>query len=198
MFRGMGLPGASIRFMRGHGWALAASACLLIGLPAAPSVADEQRAGGVPQAHVIGDSVILGASDALASRGMDVDAVSGRRPTRLPGAVRKLPDDGRPVVVHLGTNGPFSTYVCDRLQHVVGDTRAVVLVTVVAPRTWTRETNDEIRQCADRIGAAIVPWHRLALKSPDTLYPDGIHLTPAGAQVLVEAVEPAVADIDAA
>ena len=198
MFCGMGLPGASIRFMRGHGWALVASVCLLLGLPAAPSVADEQRAGGVPQAHVIGDSVILGASDALVGLGMDVDAVSGRRPTRLPSAVRKLPDDGRPVVVHLGTNGPFSTYVCDRLQHVVGDTRAVVLVTVVAPRTWTRETNDEIRQCADRIGAGVVPWHRLALERPDALYPDGIHLTPAGAQVLVEAVESAVADIDAA
>ena len=184
--------------MRGHASALAACVCLLVGLSAAPSVADEQRAGSVPQAHVIGDSVILGASDALISRGMDVDAVSGRRPTRLPGAVRKLPDDGRPVVVHLGTNGPFSTHVCDRLHNVVGETRAVVLVTVVAPRTWTRESNDEIRQCADRIGAAVVPWHRLALERPDALYPDGIHLTPTGAEVLVEAVESALADIDAA
>lgn len=142
-------------------------------------------------AHVIADSVLLGARQQLRELGLRVDAVEGRQPARLNGALQDLPDDGLPVVIHLGTNGRFSTQSCQDMQEIVDGKRDVVFVTVRAPRPWVRESNSIIRACVRDFGkstAVLVPWHRIANGSSELLYGDGIHLTPRGASVLVSEV----------
>ena len=157
---------------------------MMVAVPAA-------RADPAPTAYVIADSVLLGAKSRLQELGFEVDAVEGRRPTRVVSAVRSLPTDGRPVVVHLGTNGPFALDVCEKLQRLVNGRRPVVFITVHAPRSWTRASNDVIRECARTMpdqSASVVPWHRLARSQTDWVYPDQIHLTPNGAIALVAAI----------
>lgn len=142
-------------------------------------------------AHVIADSVLLGARQQLRELGLRVDAVEGRQPARLTGALNDLPDDGLPVVIHLGTNGRFSTQSCQDMQEIVDGKRDVVFVTVRAPRPWVRESNSTIRACVRDIRkstAVLIPWHRIANGSSELLYGDGIHLTPRGAAVLVSEV----------
>lgn len=58
------------------------------------------RSESTPTGYVIADSVLLGAKSSLEDLGFEVDAVEGRRPARLVSAVRSLPLDGRPVIVH--------------------------------------------------------------------------------------------------
>ena len=155
------------------------------------------RAESAPTAYVIADSVLLGAKSSLEELGFEVDAVEGRRPTRVVSAVRSLPPDGRPVIVHLGTNGPFTSDVCEELQRSVDGQRPIVFVTIHAPRTWVRESNDVIRQCAKTMpeqSASVVPWHRLAGSQADVVYPDRIHLTPKGISFLTKVLHESVAD----
>lgn len=155
---------------------------------AAPAV----QADPAPTAYVIADSVLLGAKSSLEALGFEVDAVEGRRPTRVVSAVRSLPPDGRPVIVHLGTNGPFAAEVCEKLQRSVAGERPIVFVTIHAPRDWVRASNDVIRECARTMpeqSASVVPWHRLAGSQVDVVYPDRIHLTPEGVSVLVNLLD---------
>jgi len=142
-------------------------------------------------AYAIGDSVLLGARRALQDWGIAVDAVEGRQPKRLRGAVDGLPNDGRPIVVHLGTNGLFGDKTCQQLQEAADGERDVVLVTVRAPRRWVSNSNDAIRACANNFQhstAVVVPWHRIAAVHSHLLYSDGIHLRPEGAGVFVDLI----------
>ena len=150
------------------------------------------RAESAPTAYVIADSVLLGAKSRLQELGFEVDAVEGRRPTRVVSAVRSLPPDGRPVIVHLGTNGPFASEVCEKLQRLVDGQRPVVFITVHAPRSWVRASNDVIRECARTMpeqSASVVPWHKLARSQAGVVYPDRIHLTPEGVSFLVDLLD---------
>lgn len=146
-------------------------------------------------AYAIGDSVLLGASERLRKSGIKVNAVEGRQPARLASAVAELPNDGKPVVIHLGTNGPFSQRTCLDLQPQVEGERDVVFVTVRAPRPWTRKTNTAIRRCSkslDHVDTELVPWHRIAGIRPELTYSDGIHLRPTGTNILVGEIERAL------
>ncbi len=153
--------------------------------------ADRAESKRNPVAYAIGDSVLLGARQDLRDLGIVVDAVEGRQPRRLRGAVIGLPNDGRPVVVHLGTNGLFDRETCRDLRESVDGERDVVLVTVRAPRPWVSGSNEVIRSCVKKFEesrAVIVPWHRIAAVHSHLVYSDGIHLRPEGADVFVDLI----------
>ena len=186
--------------MVGERWKRAAAAVCAVAAVSVSLSGVSAHAGSDPKAYVIADSVLLGAKSVLKERGFRVDAVEGRRPTRVLSALRKLPQDGRPAIVHLGNNGPFTAEVCDDLQKVVQGERHVVFVTIHAPRKWTRGTNDVIRGCiagqAAEYSASLVPWHRLAREDVDLLYSDGIHLTPEGADYLAGVLDEHLRKLD--
>ena len=163
----------------------------LMGQGTPVSAADRAESKRSPVAYAIGDSVLLGARQDLRDLGIVVDAVEGRQPRRLRGAVIGLPNDGRPVVVHLGTNGLFDRETCRDLRESVDGERDVVLVTVRAPRPWVSGSNEVIRSCVKKFEesrAVIVPWHRIAAVHSHLVYSDGIHLRPEGADVFVDLI----------
>ena len=177
-----------------RGWAFPLAVALGV---ASMLTAPALRAESGPTAYVIADSVLLGAKSSLEELDFEVDAVEGRRPTRVVSAVRSLPPDGRPVIVHLGTNGPFASEVCEKLQRLVDGKRPIVFVTIHAPRRWTQASNDVVRECVRTMpqqAASFVPWHLIARSRTDLVYPDGIHLTPEGADALVGAISKHVRD----
>lgn len=163
----------------------------LLGLEAPAAGVDKSESKQGRVAYAVGDSVLLGAREDLRDLGVVVDAVEGRQPRRLRGAISELPNDGRPVVIHLGTNGLFDRETCEDLQSSVDGERDAVLVTVRAPRPWTADSNEVIRACArgfEESTAVIVPWHRIAAVHSHLVYSDGIHLRPEGADVFVDLI----------
>ena len=152
--------------------------------------------------YAIGDSVMLGARSDLQRSGFGVDATESRQAYKGPSLLRKrggrLPAN---VVVHLGTNGTYPLATCKALVKAAGPDRRVFLVTVHVDRSWEKANNAVIRQCdeafaADRVH--VIDWDKAASRHPGWLYPDGIHLRPAGsaafAALLDDAVSGAVTD----
>jgi hypothetical protein len=134
----------------------------------------------------VGDSVMLGAADALRARigGVDVDAAVSRQFGTGIDILRSRRDAGQlpgTVVVHLGTNGPIDGASCEALMNVLAG-RRVLIVSLHVPRDWEAGNNAVLRDCAYRHGAGLADWSATAGR-PGQLAGDGYHLTADGAQV---------------
>jgi hypothetical protein len=137
----------------------------------------------------IGDSVMVGAAQALANRlgpSLMVNAEVGRQLDDAADLVAAMAADGslgRVVLVNLGTNGPSSAERIDALFAAAGPDRRVLLVNVVVPRRWEAEVNDQLAAAAGRHpNAVLVDWRSLATTEPGVLREDGFHVTPDGAE----------------
>ncbi len=141
--------------------------------------------GGVVSGRVtaIGDSVMLGAKGALTARGIRVYAQVSfqfRAAAVLIQSLRANGALGSIVVIHLGTNGPFSGASCDTTMHELVGVR-VFFMDVKLPKSWEAASNASIASCAGRYGAPVIDWRGYSIGHPDWFYSDGIHLRPAGA-----------------
>jgi peptidoglycan/LPS O-acetylase OafA/YrhL len=137
----------------------------------------------------IGDSVMVGAAQALADRlgpSLTVNAEVGRQLNDAADLVGAMAADGtlgRVVLVNLGTNGPSSTERIEALFAAAGPDRRVLLVNVVVPRRWEAEVNDQLAAAAGRHpNAVLVDWRSLVSAEPGLLRDDGFHVTPNGAE----------------
>jgi len=137
----------------------------------------------------IGDSVMVGAAQALANRlgpSLTVNAEVGRQLNEAADLVGAMAADGtlgRVVLVNLGTNGPFTPEQVDALFAAAGPDRRVLLINVVVPRRWEAEVNDQLAAAAGRHpNAVLVDWRALASSEPGVLRDDGFHVTPNGAE----------------
>lgn len=141
----------------------------------------------------VGDSVMLGASNALTRQfpGVAIDAKVGRQFSEGLQILRTLATLGTvpgTVIVHLGTNGAVSAERCDKLMDLIAGKR-VVLVNVHVPRPWESPNNDVLAACAARHGATIVDWHTNAVG----LAPDGYHLGRSGPDAYATLIAAALA-----
>jgi peptidoglycan/LPS O-acetylase OafA/YrhL len=137
----------------------------------------------------IGDSVLVGAAPVLAHRlggALSVDAEIGRQLADVVDLVAAKAADGtlgEVVVLHLGTNGPFTGEEVDELMAAVGPDRLVLLVNVLVPRRWEGEVNAALAAAAGRHpNARVVDWRSLAASEAGLIRDDGYHLTPSGAE----------------
>ncbi len=163
----------------------------------APSAQDTGTAS--PAAiTVIGDSVMLGASDYLTRRipGLVVDAQVGRQGSASTRLVQQLREAGRlgdAVVVHLGTNGYLSEASLRTMLGLLADRQRVVLVNVFADRRWTGSNNALIAQVARDYGnTRLLDWHALGHAHPEYFVRDGIHLSSLGVQGIHRALNQAL------
>jgi hypothetical protein len=134
--------------------------------------------------YAIGDSVMLGAREALIARGFRVNVEVSRQFDDSVRLVRDLAAGGHlplNVIVHLGTNGAIDATDCDRLVHVAGPGRHVYLVTVKVPRPYRDANNARLRNCAHRHdNASVIDWYALSRYHRGWFYSDGYHLRPVG------------------
>ena len=139
---------------------------------------------GIPLVAV-GDSVMLGAAEELAASGFVVDAVKSRQlisyvpeleVAKLAGALTSV------VVVHLGTNGPFTDASLGSLMSLLVDVPTVVMLTGKGDRSWMTGNNDKIRALpGDFPNVTVLDWEVLAASCEGRcFYDDGIHLTQLG------------------
>jgi peptidoglycan/LPS O-acetylase OafA/YrhL len=153
----------------------------------------------LPPVLAIGDSVMLGARDALAfasGGAIAVDADVSRQVDDGLDLLQDYRDSGdlrrfRGLVWHLGTNGPFTVDQAQRLLDLTHGLRRVVVVNTRVPQPWEDDTNDTVSALAGRPHVRIADWYA-ASSDGDLLTGDGVHPTPPGAamyaRVIVEAL----------
>jgi hypothetical protein len=128
---------------------------------------------------------MLGAAENLAARGVTVDAAVGRQMIDYVPTVQRLASEhrlGDVVVVHLGTNGPFSDETMTAFFDALRDVQQVIVLTVHAERGWVAENNARIATLPSRYpNVTLIDWNAAVGGCPgDCLYDDGIHLPPDG------------------
>lgn len=139
---------------------------------------------------VFGDDVMLNAAPELSDRGYVVNAEVSRQLEDMVPDVEAVVDAVRPtvVVVHLGTNGPFTRRDLDGLLAATADVPNVILVNAHADRPWVDANNtliDEVDRSDDNL--LVLDWHALADECPGECFAsDGIHLVDAGAAYFAE------------
>ena len=145
----------------------------------------------------IGDSVMLGASDILVSRGVTVDAMKSRPFRQALEIVNYLKSVGRlgeVVIIHLGTNNYVDKATLDEIMVPLADVDLVVFLTVHVPdKAWQDPNNLLIRDLPNRYGnVKILDWFDIASKNLGYLYKDRTHLTEEGqvfySDVLMQAI----------
>jgi peptidoglycan/LPS O-acetylase OafA/YrhL len=139
-----------------------------------------------PAVLAIGDSVMLGAREALqaAVPGIAVDAVKSRQ---FGEAVAVLSFYQQAnllapvVVVHLGTNGRATEGAFDQIMQVAGPERRVFFLTARVPRVWEGDVNETLHRAVKRwTNARVLEWRDFAGCHHDWFAADGFHLEPAG------------------
>jgi peptidoglycan/LPS O-acetylase OafA/YrhL len=146
----------------------------------------------------IGDSVMLGAADALqhALGPIDVDAAVSRQVTtgiQVLEAHRAAGEIGDVVIVHLGNNGLFSARQFDALMRVLAGVPRVVIVTVKVPRPWEAPNNAVLAAGAARYpNTVLADWRAAAAGRSSLFWPDGLHLRADGAQFYANVIAAAV------
>ena len=117
--------------------------------------------------------------------GFLVDAVVSRQMvTFLPDlqAIRDAGVLGSVVVVHLGTNGPFTQQTLDQLMALLADVPIVIALTGKADRGWVAGNNEKVRALpAVHPNVTVIDWDVLSAGCEGRcFYDDGIHLTQEG------------------
>jgi lysophospholipase L1-like esterase len=152
---------------------------------------------------VLGDSVILGAEPqieaTLGAAGWDVifDATVGRTARGgLEEILRRRTEVGGTVVVMLGHNDGADPQIfgpdADALLSELADVPRVLWLTIHAVKDYYEEANHLLAVvAAGRANVQLLDWDAVA-DTPGVTNPDGLHLTPTGAQAMADFVLAAV------
>ncbi len=144
----------------------------------------------------VGDSVMLGASGALAKAfDITVDAAVSRQSNEIEQRIDARLGAGQldnVVVIHAGTNG---TAYWDDLKATLEELqdRQVVLVTVHTPNVWMDDSNRNIRGMANQFdNVRIADWELASRGHREYFVVDGTHLTTEGIKAYVDTIRTAL------
>ena len=144
----------------------------------------------------LGDSVMLGAAPSLeaAIPNLEVDASVSRQVSAgidILSARRNAGTLGDVVIIHLGTNGTFTSGQFDQMMGVLSGVQRVVFVNLKVPRDWESGDNSVIANGVSRYpNAVLVDWHNTGDAHPEFFYDDEIHLRPDGADSYAQLIAP--------
>lgn len=163
--------------------------------PTAPEqTIEEIRAENGP-VSVIGDSVVLGARNAItdAIPGARVDAEVSRMPGAFTGRVKKLNRRDKLaniVVLHPATNGVLTEEIMRNTLDPLRDYERVVVVNASVPRSWEKPNNRIIKNVVtDYPNVILADWNQAADGKGNYFVSDGVHLTPTGAAAFADLIK---------
>ena len=160
--------------------------------PTGPTL-EEIRAENGP-VSVIGDSVVLGARDAIqeAMPGAGVDAEVSRMPGAFTGRVKKLNRRDKlanTVVIHPASNGVINEEILRKILDPLQDYEKVVVVNASVPRSWEKPNNRLINKITkDYPNVVVADWNAEADGKSEYFVSDGVHLTKQGAAAFAELI----------
>ena len=138
-----------------------------------------------PLVFAIGDSVMQGAAGVLSDRGYTVNAEVSRQMVDMVPIMEQLGEAelfGDPIIIHLGTNGPFTAETLDDFLRPLSGVPNVIMLNIRANRPWTA-SNNALLAARDRPGDNIilVDWQALSANCQGSCFAaDGIHLSADG------------------
>ncbi len=152
-----------------------------------------------PRIVMLGDSVMIGAEEKLAKRlgpGFSMDAKVGRQADEFLKIIRKIKRGGHhpaAMVIQWGNNGPLYGEDMEALRAATTNVGQLFLISDHAPVSWQDESNEAIAEAAsDWHHTTEIPWAQAAEDGGESLFWDGIHLTPKGAGVYARLVSEVV------
>jgi hypothetical protein len=160
--------------------------------PTGPTL-EEIRAENGP-VSVLGDSVVLGARDAIteAMPGAGVDAEVSRMPGAFTGRVKKLNRRDKlanTVVIHPASNGVINEEILRKILDPLQDYEKVVIVNASVPRSWEKPNNRLINKITkDYPNVVVADWNAEADGKSEYFVSDGVHLTKQGAAAFAELI----------
>ena len=160
--------------------------------PTGPTL-EEIRAENGP-VSVIGDSVVLGARDAIteAMPGAGVDAEVSRMPGAFTGRVKKLNRRDKlanTVVIHPASNGVINEEILRKILDPLQDYEKVVVVNASVSRSWEKPNNRLINKITkDYPNVVVADWNAEADGKSEYFVSDGVHLTKQGAAAFAELI----------
>jgi len=136
----------------------------------------------------IGDSVMLGAADALraAIPGIRIDAVVGRQwsaGVALIQATRTAGQLGSTVIIGLGNNGTVTPDLFNAMMTALAGVSHVIVIDVRVDRSWQDSDNAVLQAGAASYPSTVrlVDWYGYSAGHSTWFYSDGTHLRPATA-----------------
>ena len=146
----------------------------------------------------LGDSVMLGAAPSMAAAipNLEVDAAVSRQVSNGIDILTERRDAGTlgdVVIIHLGTNGTFTSGQFDDMMSILSGVQRVVFVNLKVPRDWEGDDNSVIADGVSRYpNAVLVDWHDVGSAHPEFFYDDEIHVRPDGAEFYAQLIAPDV------
>jgi peptidoglycan/LPS O-acetylase OafA/YrhL len=148
-----------------------------------------------PRIVMLGDSVMIGAEEKLAARlgpGFSMDAKVGRQADEFLEIIEKIKREGHhpaAMVIQWGNNGPLYGEDMEKLREATTNVGQLFLISDHAPVSWQEESNEAIAEAAeDWHDTTEIPWAQTAAEGGESLFWDGIHLTPKGAGIYARLV----------
>lgn len=167
-----------------------------IASPQKPPIVAQAPSPKARRLLAVGDSVMLGAANALRSLlgpGIIVDAAVGRQVSDAISILRAHTAAGQLrdlVVIQLGNNGTFTTKQFDEIMQIIGPSRPVVFLTVKVPRRWEALVNKTLESSVpNHKNAKLIDWRKASKPRPELFGKDGIHLRPEGQQVYAQLID---------
>lgn len=141
-----------------------------------------------PHVTLIGDSVLLGAKpdvETALGEHVVVDGKVNRQFRHADDVARSLINQGKlgdVVVLHLGTNSPFTSATWDEVMtELSNDVDEIYVLTIQVPRRWESETNNAIRAGVERWpNVKVIDYFTWGNAHPDYYAEDGVHLNATG------------------
>jgi peptidoglycan/LPS O-acetylase OafA/YrhL len=148
-----------------------------------------------PRIVMLGDSVMIGAEANLEKRlgpGFSMDAKVGRQADEFIAIIEKIRKGGhhpQAMVIQWGNNGPLYSEDMEALRKATTNVGQLFLISDHAPVSWQDESNEAIAEASKLWhNTTEIPWAKAAEQGGETLFWDGIHLTPKGAGVYARLV----------
>ncbi len=154
------------------------------------SVSNKFSIKSKPLITVLGDSVLLGASDHLAKKveGLEIDAAIGRQGKDGLNRLRELKEKNELadiVIIHLGTNGYLYEAQVREVMTLLSTVRQVVFINVKAPRRWEKSNNELLKNLSrDFPNVKLIDWRSIGQSHKEYFGKDHIHLTKKGVRAM--------------
>jgi peptidoglycan/LPS O-acetylase OafA/YrhL len=149
--------------------------------------------------HIFGDSVLLGAQRGF-EQGFQVAGFDAEVGVQAHILIRKIrayanagPHPHEDVIFNIGVNGTLKPEHLVKIFDALAATERIVIINTAVPRPWEQINNHMIAQwAADHPRKVrLADWNACSADRPELFVRDGVHLTPAGVEVMVECVRDA-------
>jgi peptidoglycan/LPS O-acetylase OafA/YrhL len=153
-----------------------------------------EKAGEKSPVFLLGDSVMVGATDELVKRlpNASLDSQVGRQLSKGIQILNERKANNTlsdTVIIHLGNNSPINQHQIDDLVSLLTEKRKIVFVNLKLPRNYELSNNQLLDAAAKKHpNIRVVDWHSHSMNATNIFGKDGIHLLGNGAKLYAELI----------